>query len=97
MRVVVDPRAREELAEAVEWMAAHSPAHAAAFRDAYAMMLQRIADHPEWFPEIEPGIRRALIRRFRYSILFTLRSDHALVLVIVHQHRDPEYSRERLR
>lgn len=35
---------------------------AAAFREAYAMMLQRIADHPEWLPEIEPGIRRALIR-----------------------------------
>lgn len=97
MRVIVDPRAQEELVEAVEWMAARSPDRAAAFREAYATILQRIADHPEQFPQVEPGLRRALIRRFRYSVLFALREDHAVVLVVMHQHRRPGYWQDRLR
>lgn len=97
MRVILDPEARLELVEAVEWLSERSTARAMAFRTAYAKVVQRIVEHPEQFPQVEPGVYRALVRRFRYSVLFALREDHALVLAVMHQHRRPGYWRDRLR
>jgi toxin ParE1/3/4 len=97
VRIIVHPQAQIELVEAIEWMAERSPERAIAFRQAYTKAHRRISENPEWFPQVEPGIRRALIQRFRYSVLFALREDHALILVVMHQHRDPDYWRDRLR
>lgn len=97
MEVLLAPDAQLELVETLEWMAERSFDHAMGFDAAYAQVEQRIAEHPEWFPEIEPGIRRALIQRYRYAVLFMVRDAHILVVAVMHQHRRPGYWRDRLR
>ena len=97
MEVVLTPEAQLELIEILEWMTERSVERARTFDAAYGQIEERIAEHPEWFPEIEPGIHRALIRRFRYSVLFTLRGGQALILAVMHQHRQPGYWRNRMR
>lgn|GEM_PF-1926810 len=54
-----------------------------------------IAEAPERAPEIEPGIRRVLLRKFPYSLLYVVEQDHALVLAVKHDKRQPDYWRER--
>ena len=54
-------------------------------RSAYA----RIADGPLKYHEIRSGIRRALLRRFPYSVYFVVEEDAIVVLAVLHAHRDP--------
>ncbi len=97
MDVVLVPEAQLELIETLEWIAERSFERALAFDAAYAEIERKIGEHPEWFPEIEPGIRRALMQRFRYAVLFTPRDLDVLIVAVMHQHRRPGYWRDRVR
>ena len=49
--------------------------------------LRRIEKFPYQFPVIEGITRRALLKRFPYSILFDLNTDGPFVIAVVHQRR----------
>ena len=51
--------------------------------------LQRIAAHPEAFPEIMVGVRRAVLARFPYGIFYRHSGDVIEVLPVFHHRRDP--------
>jgi len=57
-------------------------------RDA-AQTIASIADRPDSFPEILPGVRRALTSQFPYAIFYTEVSDSVIILAIKHQAQDP--------
>lgn len=97
MKVVVSLGAQVELAEAMQWWSEHSVERGSAFHLAYRQLERRIGEHPEWFPEVEPGIRRALMTGFRYSAFFVVKHKEATIVAVAHQHRRPGYWRERLR
>jgi plasmid stabilization system protein ParE len=88
-RVLVRPQARDELAEAARWYRGKSPLVATAFRAAVRQTVQRISERPASFPEISPGIRRALARRFPYAIFFAVEQTVVVVLAIKQQAQDP--------
>lgn len=55
-----------------------------------------IADFPLVGVELRPGVRRRILRRFPYSILYTLDNDVVLVIAVAHQRRRPGYWRRRV-
>jgi plasmid stabilization system protein ParE len=55
----------------------------------------RIAEAPEQGPEIEPGIRRMLLQRFPYGLLYAVEPERILVLTVMHLRRCPGYWRGR--
>ena len=61
----------------------------AAFRIAVGEALQRILASPEIFPIIRSGIRRCLVRRFPYAVLFHYDGEIVDVLVVTHLRRKP--------
>jgi plasmid stabilization system protein ParE len=50
-----------------------------------------IAQFPESAEEIRPGIRKRLLRKFRYSLIYSVEQDGLLILAVAHQSRRPEY------
>jgi len=46
---------------------------------------------PESAPEIAPGIRKRLLRKFRYSLIYSIEKDSLLVLAVAHHSRRPDY------
>lgn len=95
MRVTLTPEARVELREATKWYAERSPNATAKFVEAYKHARAQISEMPHTWPEIEPGFRRVLFRRFPYALIYTLEVDHALVLAVMHHSRRPGYWRGR--
>jgi plasmid stabilization system protein ParE len=91
MRVLITPEAQLELREATDWYAERSPKAAAGFVVAYKHAKSQIADLPRTWPEVEPGVRRVRFRRYPFSLLYSLESNHALVLTVAHDHREPGY------
>ncbi|HVI00647.1 MAG TPA: type II toxin-antitoxin system RelE/ParE family toxin [Enhygromyxa sp.] len=95
MRVVLTAEARQELREATQWYAVRSSRAAQRFVAAYKNARQLIQDGPEQWAEIEPGVRRVLLRKFPYSLLYAVEDDKLVVLVVKHHKRHPDYWRER--
>ena len=55
-----------------------------------------IAQFPKSGEEIQPGIRRRLLRKFRYSLMYALEPEGVLILAVAHHSRRPGYWSERL-
>lgn len=56
----------------------------------------RIQRNPESFAEVFPSVRRALVRRFPYSVIYRLDSDQIGIIAVYHGSRDPKGWQERL-
>ena len=50
-----------------------------------------ISQFPESAPEIRPGIRKHLLLKFRYSLIYSKENDGVFVLAVAHQRRRPGY------
>jgi toxin ParE1/3/4 len=103
VRVELAPPADAELAEATEWYLAQGvePEHglelAERFVDAVERGANLIADQPRLHAEIEPGVRRAVLHDFPYSLIYAIEPDCVLVLAVMHHKRSPGYWRGRAR
>ena len=59
--------------------------------------IDKIADNPFMYPEIRSGIRRCLVHRFPFSVLFKVLEGEVLrILVIRHHRRHPTFGSRRL-
>ena len=54
-----------------------------------------IREHPEASPLIIQDIRRKVLRKFPYSILYSIKSDRIRILAIANQRRRPFYWQDR--
>jgi plasmid stabilization system protein ParE len=89
------PQAREELAAAVAFYDAALPGLGRDLAREARRLCGLIAGDPLAGPEVRPGIRRRLLRRFPYALLYGLDGDFIVILAVAHQRRRPGYWRER--
>ena len=66
------------------------------FLDIVEAAIAEIAKSPEIWPEIDPGIRRRVLRRFPYSILYQIIQDEVIVVAVMHHKQKPRYWINRL-
>lgn len=57
--------------------------------------VKSIEDHPEAAPIIKGVIRRRIIRRFPYAILYQIDPAEIVILAVMHQRRHPDYWHDR--
>jgi plasmid stabilization system protein ParE len=60
------------------------------FDEEIGRVLERVQESPQQFPEIEPGVRRALLDRFPYAAYFADDETVVTVLAVYHLHRHPD-------
>jgi plasmid stabilization system protein ParE len=94
-RLVLRPQAVAEVDEAAAWYSARSRGLGAEFVRLVDAALAAIERNPLRFPHVQDPIRRAVLRRFPYSILFTATDDEIVVLSVFHSSRDPKRWRTR--
>jgi plasmid stabilization system protein ParE len=58
--------------------------------------LERIMAFPKAWPVVEDGIRRSLVRRFPYGILYAEEENQIYIVAVMHLHRNPEYWKIRI-
>lgn len=89
------PEAREELLEAIQYYESESPGLGAAFLMAVDRSLDQLLAFPESAPILLGNVRRKTLRRFPYSLLYSVRKGNLRVLAIMNQKRKPWYWRGR--
>lgn len=90
------PEADQEFIEAVAYYEERDPGLGLDFsREVYAT-IRNVLDYPNLWPEIEDEVRRCLVHRFPYGVLYGVEPDGIVILAVMHLHRDPDYWKHRL-
>jgi hypothetical protein len=50
-----------------------------------------VHERPRAWTEIEPGVRRVVLRRFPYALIYAIKPQEILVLAVAHHSREPGY------
>ena len=87
--------ARNEYDAAVAWYEKERSGLGLAFQVAVDEALSRIAAHPTIFRLVRGPVRRAVLKRFPYTIYFLAELDRVVVLAVYHGSRDPTEVRRR--
>lgn len=94
--VILRTAARREFERATEWYEFRRTGLGTEFVNSVEEVIRTIAENPERFPQGDPGIRKANLPRFPYSVYFRERPPNRIVILAVfHGRRDPETLRSR--
>jgi toxin ParE1/3/4 len=89
LSVTLSASASQDLADAVEWYARQSVYNAQRFVAEYERIEALVAESPERWAMIAPGVRRLVFRRFPYSLIYSVQSDHVIIIAVKHHARKP--------
>jgi hypothetical protein len=59
--------------------------------------IERAMAHPKAWPIIEEDMRRSLVRRFPFGILYAEKDEELFIVAVMHMHRDPDYWKYRIK
>jgi plasmid stabilization system protein ParE len=65
------------------------------FQQAIDTLAERMSENPRQFPIVFKNVRRALLRRFPYSLFFVVEGDDLTVIACFHASRDPSRWQQR--
>ena len=82
--------AEKEFDDSIAWYENEREGLGRKFRSTIELYFQRIADNPEWFPEVRGEVRRAVVRRFPFVIHFLIEKERIVILSVFHTSREPE-------
>ncbi len=77
--------------ESAQYYELQRPGLGEAFLDEVERCLRRIAAHPEARMILVGSVRRRLLRRFPYALLYNIKPDHIRVLAVMNLRRRPTY------
>ena len=91
MQIIFSPLAKSELDDACRFYEIEFSGLGQQFKEEVHKASLRIAEYPKAW-SIEHGeVRKCLLHRFPFKILYSIEHDHIFVIAIAHQHRKPDY------
>ncbi len=89
------PEAKDEFNEAIEYYEGCGLGLGYDFSIEVYTAIQNIINHPTAWPIIEEGVRRCLVNRFPYGIIYSIEGNGIFILAVMHLHRHPDYWKNR--
>jgi len=91
MRVVFTRIATPELEDAVRFYELEYVGLGRKFKEEVRKAALRVAEYPKAW-SIERGeVRKCLLHKFPYKLMYSVEADNILVIAVAHQHRKPDY------
>ena len=84
-----------ELNDAIVFFESERAGLGSRFLSAVEVAVAHIREHPEASPVIIKDIRRKVLSRFPYNILYSIKPDQIRILAVANQRRRPFYWRSR--
>ena len=80
-----------ELLDAVQYYESQAKGLGSEFLDQIDAAVLDIREAPERWPVIRLSIRRRLVHRFPYALLYRVEPDEIIIQATMHLHRRPDY------
>jgi plasmid stabilization system protein ParE len=68
-----------------------------AYLAAVETAIQKLAAHPLHYRKLGRSVRRCLVHRFPYGIIFLVEKDFIFIAAVMHLKREPNYWQDRLK
>lgn len=91
MQIRLSQEARREYDEAWRYYEEQVPGLGEALKQDVRSALRRISIWPLSSPVERGDIRRVLLSRFPYKLLYAVEADHLYIIAVAHLHRRPGY------
>lgn len=88
--VVLSPEAEKEYDEAVDWYDKQRSGLGLDFADAIRAVLARIGANPRMHAVVYRDVRKAVVRKFRYVVIYRAEPARVSVISVFHTSRDPK-------
>lgn len=92
---IFHPDARAEVSQSVEFYEARLEGLGLRFLSPVEQTAERICTSPEAGAPLAGGLRKRIVSGFPYSVIYRVWEDHVYLVAVAHQHRRPDYWRER--
>ena len=89
------PEAQLELHEAIDYYEDCERGLGYDFSIEVLGTVQNITNYPTAWPVIEEGVRRCLVNRFPYGVVYSIEQDEIFILAVMHLHRHSDYWKNR--
>jgi hypothetical protein len=96
MKSVLLGEAQAEMVDAARFYDSHLFGLGQRFLDAVERAISDIEANPRRWPAIARKVRRRLVGRFPYGVLYLMSGDKLIVVAVMHLHRRPQYWTKRL-
>jgi plasmid stabilization system protein ParE len=87
----------KELDDTFEWYEAQQKNLGTQFLREFDTATKRICAYPTAYAVLSGNIRRSLIKRFPYGVLYAIEDQTIIIVAIAHLHRQPNYWLDRLK
>jgi plasmid stabilization system protein ParE len=87
--LIIRPEAEADVRDAFAWYEERLPGLGVSFLDELELAFDSISAMPEAHAKVHRKMRRALLRRCPYGILYVLEPGSVVVLAILHTSRNP--------
>ncbi len=94
--LIIAPEAQQDIDEAYTWYEDRRPGLGEEFLDCVDACIQTICRMPELCAKVHENYRRALVRRFPYTIFYEYADGKVIVYSIFHTSRDQKKWKSRL-
>jgi len=91
MRILFSKYAKLELEDAARFYELEYSGLGFAFKEEVRKVALRIAEHPEAWSIERGDVRKGLLHKFPYKLLYSIEQDHIFFIAVAHQHRKPDY------
>jgi len=89
------PEAEEEFNIAIEYYENIEPGLGYDFALEVFLTIQRSVEFPKAWTVLEGDVRRSLVSRFPYGILYSEEKEEIFVVAVMNLHRNPDYWKHR--
>lgn len=97
MKFAFHPDAEAEFFDAIEYYESREPELGLDFAQEVQSAIRNILSFPRTWPVLEGEIRRCLVQRFPYGILYSVEPESIFIIAVMNLHREPGYWKDRLR
>lgn len=88
--------AEEEMTEAAIFYEGEAVGLGTEFLDDPQRAVSRLRDNPKLGQMLVDDLRRSLLSRFPYSVIYSVEPECVLIVAVAHQRRRPNYWRKRI-
>jgi len=89
------PEAEKEFLEAINYYENRERGLGYDFAIEVFATIQNIVIYPTAWPALEEGVRRCLVHRFPYGVIYSIEQEEIFLLAVMHLHRHPDYWKNR--
>lgn len=95
--VIFLPEAEEEMQEAASYYQSQADGLGNDYLSEVERAVHAIATSPDSWPILEHNLRRRLVRRFPFCVLYKVDPEAIVIIAVAHLRKKPGYWRKRMR